>query len=983
MKNQVIKAALFDLDGVVVFTDKYHYLAWKKLADEKGWEFDENVNQRLRGIPRIASLEEILKHNNVDLPYEEKETLANIKNEYYVKMLENLDENDIFTGAPEFIKALRERGIKISLCSSSKNAEFVLDRLGLMPLFDAVVTGKDIVNSKPDPEVFLKGAEKLGVSRFNCAVFEDARVGIEAARKAGMKAIGVKNREETYELSHQFINGYAEIDVDTFIETGKVKKMPLCDDAIIEKDFDKKEINHLESLFALGNGYLGMRGTYDEPTAGEISGMYINGVFATKQYNHLVKFKGYAKQNEFTVNLPDWRIFTLTADGETASLLNGNITEHERRLEFNTGRLIRSFVFTTKSGKCIKAESIRLLNRNEVHGAEISYKVTALNFSGTIQVSSTIVKNTILRNQLNTETETESFTDNVYTIKQLIPTTGQHAAVSVAHKVTADSYNVTDYNTADEYTYAVSFALNEGETAQVCKFAALAGSIDGIDGLTEFTEALAKENREKGFEFFAAEQTEFWKKHWKMADIKIEGNPADCQAVRYSLFQLKQQLATVNNCSIGATGLTGPGYSGQVFWDTEMYLMPYYNFTYPYSQKELLMYRYRILDKARARAKEFDTRGAMYAWCSIDGEETSVVYEASTAEYHLNSDIAYAVWRYVDTTGDKEFLYNYGAEIVLETAVFMSLRGRFVEARDGRFCINAVCGPDEYACGVNNNFYTNLNAKRHFEYAISVLDDMRTNTPDRLNKLLSKIGFTKEDEERIAKAAENMYLPYSEEYKIYMQDDSFLYEDPVDMNEIPMNVDLRGLYHPLDLWRLQVSKQADVCLATFLYGDFFDKEQKKRCYDYYEKRCNHGSSLSPAIYSISAAELDRPEAYEFFRYTAYMDLYDFKNNTSNGIHIACNGGVWMSVVNGFLGMRHYGEGLHFSPKIPKAWDKYSTDITYKGAVIGVEVSHEKAVFTLKEGEKAEFYVSGNKVKLTKAQKEFHFDFGSAFRKNML
>lgn len=970
MKNQVIKAALFDLDGVVVFTDKYHYLAWKKLADENGWEFDEQVNQRLRGIPRIASLEEILRHNNTDLPFEEKERLANIKNEYYVKMLENLNSGDIFTGAPEFIKALRDRGIKVSLCSSSKNAEFVLNKLGLTPLFDAVVSGKDIVNAKPDPEVFLKGAEALGVSRFNCAVFEDAKVGIEAARKAGMKAVGVKNKEETYELSHQFINDYTEIDVDTFIETGKIKQMPLCETALVERDFDEKEINHLESLFALGNGYLGMRGTYDEPTAGEVCGMYINGVFATKQYNHLVKFKGYATKNEFTVNLPDWRIFTVTVDGETAAFSDNNISEHERRLEFDTGRLTRNFVFSTTSGKQVKIESIRLLNRKEVHGAEISYTVTPLNFSGEVQISSAIIKNTILRNQYNTETESESFTDNVYTIKQLIPTTGQHAAVSVAHTVKGNNYVVKDYNTPEKYTYCVNFALDKGETARVVKYAAFAGSIDGIENMTDYTESLARGNREKGFEFFLAEQVEFWKEHWEKADIKIEGSPADQQAVRYSLFQLKQQLATVNDCSIGATGLTGPGYSGQVFWDTEMYLMPYYNFTDPYSQKELLMYRYRILDKARARAKEFDLRGAMYAWCSIDGEETSVVYEASTAEYHLNSDIAYAVWRYVDSTGDKEFLYRYGAEVVLETAVFMSLRGKFVEARGGKFCINAVCGPDEYACGVNNNFYTNLTVKRHFEYAVSILDDMRKNAPDRLTKLLNKIGFTSEDKERIAKAAENMYLPYNDEYGIYMQDDSYLYEDPVDMTKIPMNVDLRGLYHPLDLWRLQVSKQADVCLATFLHGDFFSKDQKERCYAYYEKRCNHGSSLSPAIYSISAAELDRPEAYEFFRYTAYMDLYDFKGNTSNGIHIACNGGVWMSVINGFLGMRHYKDGLHFEPKIPKAWNKYSTDITYKGAVIGIEVSHGKTAFTIKSGDSVKFYISGKAIVLTNSNNSF-------------
>ncbi len=972
MKNQVIKAALFDLDGVVVFTDKYHYLAWKKLADENGWDFDEQINQRLKGIPRLASLEEILKHNNTDLPYKEKERLANIKNDYYVKMLENLDDNDIFTGAPEFIKSLREKGIKISLCSSSKNAEFVLDKLGLMPLFDAVITGKDIVNAKPDPEVFLKGAEKLGVSRFNCAVFEDSKVGIQAARKAGMKSIGVKNKEETYELSHQFINAYSEIDIDTFIETGKINKMPLSKTALIEKGFDRKEINHFESLFALGNGYLGMRGTYDEQTDGEVGGMYINGVFATEQYKHLVKFKGYAKQNEFTVNLSDWRIFNVYADGEQASLLSDNISDHERRLEFLTGKLTRSFVFSTKSGKQIKVESIRLLNRMEVHGAEICYKVSPINFSGEIRVDSVIIKNTKLKNKFNTETVCESFKDNVYTINQTVLTTGQKISMSVAHSVEGKSYTVSDNNTAEKYTFSVVFKLDKGESAEVIKYAAFAGTVDEIEKLGSFTENLAKKNREKGLEFFIKEQAEFWENHFKKADIKIEGNPSDQQAVRYSLFQLKQQLATINSCSIGATGLTGPGYSGQVFWDTEMYLMPYYNFTDPYSQKELLMYRYRILDKARERAKEFDLHGAMYAWCSIDGEETSVVYEASTAEYHLNSDIAYSVWRYVDSTGDMDFLYNFGAEIVLETALFMSLRGKFIEARKGKFCINAVCGPDEYACGVNNNFYTNLTVKRHFEYALEILENMRNNVPERLTALMEKIGFTSDDEKRIKKAAQNMYLPYNEEYKIYMQDDSFLYEDPVDMSKIPMNVDLRGLYHPLDLWRLQVSKQADVCLATFLHGDFFSKEQKERCYDYYEKRCNHGSSLSPAIYSISAAELDRPEAYEFFRYTAYMDLYDFKNNTSNGIHIACNGGVWMSVINGFLGMRHYKDGLHFEPKIPAAWDKYSTDITYKNALIFIEVSHYKTVFTLKSGDNIRLDISGKTVELTMENNRFIF-----------
>ncbi len=277
--------------------------------------------------------------------------------------------------------------------------------------------------------------------------------------------------------------------------------------------------------------------------------------------------------------------------------------------------------------------------------------------------------------------------------------------------------------------------------------------------------------------------------------------------------------------------------------------------------------------------------------------------------------------------------------------------------------MNAVCGPDEYACGVNNNFYTNLSLKRHLEYAISVVNDMKENANDKFVALCDKISLTDEEIERWDKAAKNMWYKYNEDLGIYEQDDSYVYEDPVDMSTIPMNYDIRGMYHPLDLWRLQVSKQADVCLATFLYGNFFTKEEKMRCYDYYEQRCNHGSSLSTAIYSISAAELDKKEAYEFFRCSAYMDIYDFKKNTNNGIHIACAGGVWMSIINGFLGFRHYNSGILFEPRIPYAWNEYKCKITCFGSTLEITVNKESALFKLIKGERISFDVWNEKISL--------------------
>lgn len=973
MKNHNIKAALFDLDGVIVFTDKYHYLAWKQLADEQGWEFDEKVNNRLRGIPRIASLEEILKHNHIVLPMEQKFELSSVKNEYYVKLLENINEGDIYPGVVEFIKKLRAKGIKISLCSSSKNAPLVLEKLGLTELFDAVVTGHDIKNAKPDPEIFLLGAKKLRMPAFHCVVFEDAKAGIEGAIAAKMKNMGVGNREETEKLADQFIMNYEEIDIDTFLESGAKQPLPVDENKIIETDFNLKDLHHIESLFALGNGYMGLRGTYDEADdgIGMCDGMYINGVFATLPYNHFHKVVGFSKKDQFTVNLTDWRIFNLYIDGEKACFSNENIKEHRRELDMINGKIDRTFIFETSTGKKAVVKSCRIVNMDKVCSAQVSYCVTPINFDGEVVVQSQVVKLTEIEHAIHCSVVEEKDTDGIYSFVQEVNTTKQQVASAIAHTVDANEYHVEIKNEENLYSYNVTAKLSQNETLKVDKFAAFSCYLDNIENLQESARGLVEENKMLGFEALKVVQAEFWAKHWENGDVIIKGNAADQQAVRFSLFQLRQQLVTTNQCSIGATGLTGPGYSGKVFWDTEMYLMPYYNFTDPKSQKELLMYRYRILDKARKRAKEFGTVGAMYSWCSIDGEETSIVFEASTAEYHLGSDIAFAIWRYCDTTGDKEFLYNYGAEIVFDTARFMAHRGRFIPERDNHFCINVVCGPDEYACGVSNNMYTNLMVQYHLRYALSIVEDMKQNAPSIYQELAEKLCLTAEELELWKNAADNMYYKYNEKLGIHEQDDSFIYKDPVDMDTIPKNVDIRWSYHPLDLWRMQVSKQADVCLLNFIQGDKFTYEEKQRNYDYYEPRCNHGSSLSTAIYAIMAAELGKPEAYEFFRCSAYMDISDFKHNTADGLHLACLGGVWMTVVNGFLGMRHYVDGLLFNPHIPAAWDSYKCRIAYRDAVMEVKVGKEEAVFTLVSGDELSFCIDNEEVKLTKNASVFN------------
>lgn len=972
VKNFNIKAALFDLDGVIVFTDKYHYLAWKKLSDEQGWDFDEQLNNRLRGIPRLASLEVILEHNKIELPMEEKLRLMEIKNNYYVELLEKINDGDIYTGVVDFIKKLRAHGTKTAICSSSKNAKPVLDKLGLTELFDAIVTGHDIKNAKPDPEIFLTGAKRLNMPVFHCVVFEDAKAGIEGAKAAKMRTVGVGNREETEELADQFIINYEEIDVYTFLESGAKQPLPVCEDKIIEEGFNPREIGHMESLFSLGNGYIGLRGTYDEydENIGAVDAMYINGIYSGYDYVYDFKLPGYSDGEEYTINLTDWRIFNLYIDGEKATFSNKNIKDHTRKLDMRKGAVTRSFVFETASGKQALVNSVRIVNMNDVHSAQVSYSVKPINFSGEVVIESAARKITTLQGKTHAVVANENVTDDIFSYVQHVDYSNQDAATAIAHTVVANDYTKKIANEGNLYTYTVTANAKEGETVTVNKFAAFSTTMDNVADMENTAIEIVTQNRKLGFEKLASLQEEFWKKHWEIGDIVIEGNPADQQAVRYSLFQLKQQLATVNKCSIGATGLTGPGYSGKVFWDTEMYLMPYYNFTRPETQRELFMYRYRLLDKARKRAADFGLPGAMYAWASITGSETSTIYEASVAEYHLQSDIPYAIWRYYDSTGDKDFLYNYGAEIVFETAKFMSHRGDFIDGNEGKFCINVVCGPDEYACGVNNNMYTNFMVKFHFYFALDIIKEMKENAPEKLAALMEKCGLDNNEFDRWQRAADNMYYRYNEQYGIHEQDDSFVRNNDVDMTTIPKNVDIREKYHPLDLWRVKVSKQADIVLLNFIQGDKFTYDEKMRDYDYYEPRCNHGSSLSPAIHAIMAIELGKKEAYEFFRCSAYMDLSDFKKNTKNGVHIACLGGNWMTVVNGYLGMRHYKDGILFNPKIPNEWTSYNCKFVYRGATIDIKVTKETAEFKLISGEEMNFKVGETKVSLNRENSVF-------------
>nr|WP_274601625.1 glycosyl hydrolase family 65 protein [Clostridium rhizosphaerae] len=429
------------------------------------------------------------------------------------------------------------------------------------------------------------------------------------------------------------------------------------------------------------------------------------------------------------------------------------------------------------------------------------------------------------------------------------------------------------------------------------------------------------------------------------------------------MFHLLQSVGRDGKTNIGAKGLSGEGYEGHYFWDTEIYMLPFFLYNNPDISRKLLEYRYSILPNARERARIMShKKGALYPWRTIDGDECSAYFPAGTAQYHINADIAFAIKRYMEATEDKDFLLNYGAEILFETARLWADLGEFIENKGNKFCINDVTGPDEYTAIVNNNCYTNLMAKENLEYAYKTAVWMKENAKEAYEELINKIGFIEDELQFWKKASDNMYIPYNEELGIYLQDDSFLYKTPWDFENTPKeNYPLLLHYHPLVIYRHQVCKQADLVLAEFLLNHKFDIEQKRRDYDFYEKVTTHDSSLSTCIFSIMASEVGyHDKAYKYFMETATMDLTDSHRNTKDGIHAANMAGAGMCLVNGFAGMRVYEDTISFNPYIPKEWQEYKFKVTYRGRLIEIKVNKDGTSYRMLEGESLEIVHRGEK-----------------------
>ncbi|NIA57293.1 glycoside hydrolase family 65 protein [Massilia sp. TW-1] len=733
-----------------------------------------------------------------------------------------------------------------------------------------------------------------------------------------------------------------------------------------------------ETLFTLGNGWIGMRGTPDEGTTGgagqTLEGTYLNGFHDTESIRYPENAYGLARVNEFMLNVPNAKRVAAVVDGERFALDTGRVLAWERTLDFRTGLLVRTVEWETSTGKRLRIASRRLVALSRKHVAAIEYAVTPLNFSGTVRIVADVdadVTNlqagddprvgSALTGPSLVEVAREVGAQDVLLLQKT-----RHSGFTLA-TATASVPSAASAVRVEPVALGQAFEADvaQGATFTVHKYVAYASSRDMRDAAAgPHARAEVAAARDAGFVALAAEQAAYLARFWIDADVAIAGDDALQQGVRFNQFHLLQSVGRDGRTNIAAKGVTGEGYEGHYFWDTEIYVFPFFLYSRPEIARALLQYRYNGLPKARERARQMaHDKGALYPWRTIAGEECSAYFPAGTAQYHINADVAYSIRLYLLATSDFDFMAEQGAEIVLETARIWTGIGSY--DRKGRFCINEVTGPDEYTALVNNNYYTNAMARMHMTFAADVAERLRSERPADYARVAHAIGLDDAEIRAWRAASAAMFLPYDDDLGIHEQDDSFLSKKVWDFANTPKeNYPLLLHYHPLVIYRHQVCKQADVVLALLLLSKEFSLDDKRRDFEFYERVTTHDSSLSSCIFSIVASEIgDKQKAYAYFMETARLDLDNTHANTQYGVHTAAMAGTWLGVAYGFAGMRLDEAGLRFAPTLPAQWTGYRFKVQVRGALLDVAIDATGTDYRLLRGDQLNFAHAGTPVAL--------------------
>jgi alpha,alpha-trehalose phosphorylase len=746
--------------------------------------------------------------------------------------------------------------------------------------------------------------------------------------------------------------------------------------AIRETGLDLDRLAQTESVFALSNGHLGWRGVLDEGEPSGLPGSYLNGVYEDRPLPFAERSYGRPESGQTVINITNGKIIRLSVDDEPFDIRYGSLRSHERVLDFRTGLLTRQAEWTSPAGGSVRVVSQRLVSFSHRAVAAISYEVEPLGNAHQITIQSELLANeqlpaaaddpraaAVLDRPLAAEYRYHD--GNLALLVHRTKHSGLRVGACMDHVIDGPENLRTDARMSDD-TGMVTFTamLAPGQRLRLVKFVAYGwSSTRSLEAVRDQVSAAVSSARQAGWDGLLAEQRAFLADFWDRSDVEVDGDPEIQQAVRFSLFHVLQAGVRGEDRPIPAKGLTGPGYDGHTFWDTEMFVLPMLTLTAPDAAASALRWRHSTLPVARARAAELGVAGAAFAWRTITGPECSGYWPASLAAFHVNAAIADAVLRYVTITHDTDFDQTTGTDLLVHTARLWRSLGH--HDGDGRFHIDGVTGPDEYSALADDNVYTNLMAQQNLLAAV----DRAERYPDRAREL----GVDMEEAASWRDAATQMFIPYDAALGVHPQSAGFTGHQAWDFAGTPADHYPLMLHHPyFDLYRKQVVKQADLVLALHRCGHAFTPEEKARNFDYYEALTVRDSSLSANTQSVIAAEVGELDlAFDYLGEAALIDLDDLEHNTRDGVHIASLAGTYVALISGFGGVRYETATPQFAPRLPDGLARLAFTIVLQGRRLRVEIKHKSARYLLEDGEPLEISHHGDTVTLAAGKPSVH------------
>ena len=750
--------------------------------------------------------------------------------------------------------------------------------------------------------------------------------------------------------------------------------------SIIEEGFDKERVKSSESLFSIGNGAMGQRANFEENYSGAtFQGSYIAGIYYPDKTKVGWWKNGYPKYFAKVLNAPNWIGIDIEINGENLDLNSClEVNNFRRELNMKEGWYNRSFEATLQNGTEVAVNIRRFLCLDLDEVGVINYKINPLNQNATI-IYKPYIDAAVTNEDANWDEkfweplETKHQNNEAFVTAQTFKThfkatTFMHNSVFLNGEIQVVSPEIIT-ETKEKIQFGYTIQVAKGQTASIQKIGGYTVSLNNENTLLA-AEKVIETATKIDFSQLLQNQIEAWAKIWEMSDITIDGDVKAQQGIRFNIFQLNQTyLGKDSRLNIGPKGFTGEKYGGSTYWDTEAYCIQFYMATKDQQvARNLLTYRYNQLDKAIENAQNnlgFKNGAALYPMVTMNGEECHNEWEITHEEIHRNGAIAFAIFNYERYTGDYSYIPEKGLEVLIGIARFWHQRANYSNDKN-QFVILGVTGPNEYENNVNNNFYTNYIAKWCIDYAHEQIQKVSLEFPSDHKRIIEKVKLSDAELQDWKKVSGNMYFPKSEQLGIYLQQDGFLDKDLVlvkDLDKSQRPINQKWSWDRI--LRSPYIKQADVLQGFYFFEDHFSTEELKRNFEFYEAFTVHESSLSPCVHSIQAAKLDKMDmAYTFYLRTSRLDLDDYNKEVEEGCHITSMAGTWMSIVEGFGGMRVKNDTLHFSPKIPKEWNGYSFKINFRNQILKVAISHNETQFAL-EGSTAMTVFVNDKAILVK------------------